>query len=144
MEMYRIKRPVMIAFFFGAFLFGTNAYAWKSIDWSISPTGKVSTNREIIEGQIKSFDLEKMEVTFEKNKLLGDEPLRLTKDTECYKGDEKTDIVSVRGGTRFQKADKLNFEHLKAGDFVKCNYTIKDGKFWARRIVLITPYLRME
>jgi hypothetical protein len=75
-----------------------------------------------------------------KCEMLGEKPLFLGKDTLCYKGDAKTNIVSIRGGTEFQKEDELSFEHFKAGDCIKCNYSIRDGKFWAVRIVLITPY----
>ncbi len=141
--MIRPAKIVMLAFFMGAFLFALNAHAWKSIDWPVSPDGKVDNNREVIEGQIVSIDLEKMEITFGKSELMGKEPLRLTKDSVLYKGDEKTDIVSVRSGTKFKKDDELPLENLKAGDVIKCNYSIKDGKFWARRIILITPYHRM-
>lgn len=141
--MYRTTKLFMLAFFFGAFLLGSNAYAWKTLDWPISPTG-ASRTHEVIEGQIESFDLDKMEIIFEKCELIGKEPLRLTKETTCYKGDEKTDIVSVRGGTRFQKEDVLSLKDLKAGDYIKCNFSIKDGKFWSKRIVLITPYLRVD
>jgi len=142
--MIRPAKIVMLVFFMGIFLFALNAHAWKSIEWSVSPDGKVDNNREVIEGRIVSIDPEKMEITFGKSDLMGKEPLRLNKETVCYKGDERTDIVSVRGGTKFQKDDKLSLENLKVGDYIKCNYTIKDRKFWARRIILITPYHRMH
>ena len=143
MKMYKTTKLLMLAFFFGAFFIGINAYAWKMLDFPISPTGSY-TNRDVLEGQIKTLDLETMEITFEKCELIGKEPLRLTKDSVCYKGDEKTDIVSVKGGTIFQKDDKISFDNLKAGDYIKCNYEIKDGKFWARRIVLTASYRKME
>ncbi len=85
-----------------------------------------------------------MEIYFEECELLGDAPLMLKKNTLCYVGDEKTDIVSIRGGTKFHKQDELSFDHFKAGDYIKCNYSKRDGEFWAVRIVLITPFRRME
>ncbi|MFQ5963151.1 MAG: hypothetical protein ACE5KZ_02595 [Candidatus Scalinduaceae bacterium] len=140
--MCRITRCAMLTFFLGAFLFGFNAYAGKSIDWPGFAEGAASL--AVIEGKIKSIDLEKMNLTLEDCELLGSEPLMLYKGTVCYIGDEKTDIVSIRDGTKFQKKDEISFDHLKAGDYVKCNYSIKEGKFKAVRIVLTTTYLRME
>ena len=142
--MSRQIKILIAAFFIATFMFSYSAYAWKSIYWPISPNGKLQNEREVLEGQIKSFDLEKMEITFGKSELMGKEPLRLTKDTVLYKGNEKTDIISVRGGAKFTKDDELPLENLKAGDVIKCNYSIKDGKFMARRIILITPYQRMD
>ncbi|ODS30501.1 MAG: hypothetical protein SCARUB_04388 [Candidatus Scalindua rubra] len=141
--MRRLMTFAMLAFFLGAFIFGLNAYAWKAIDWPISPTGSY-TSREVIEGKIKSIDLEKMEIRLEECELLGDASLMFTKDTTCYMGDEKTNIVSIRGGTKFHEKDILSFSHLKAGDYIKCNYSIKDGKFWAVRVVHVAPYLSVE
>lgn len=141
-KMYRIKRSVMLAFFLGAFLFGANAYGGKSIDWPGFAEGAASL--AVIEGKIKSIDLEKMNITLEECELLGNEPLMFNKATACYIGSEKTNIVSIRGGTKFDKTDELTFDHLKAGDYVKCNYSIRDGKFWAVRVILMTKYLRVE
>lgn len=132
----------MLAFFFGAFLFGLNAYAGKSVDWP--GFAEKAASLAVIEGKIKSIDLEKMEIYFEKSELLGELPLMLNEDTVCYMGDEKTDIVSIRGGTEFGKEDELSFDHFKAGDHIKCNYSIRDGNFWAVRIVHIAPYLKVE
>ena len=140
--MYRTTKLVMLAFFLGAFLFGFNAYAGKSVDWPGFAEGSASL--AVIEGKIKNIDLEEMEVYLEKCELLGDAPLMLTEDTHYYIGDEKTDIVSIRGGTDFQAEDELSFDHFKAGYYIKCNYSIKDGSFWAVRIVHVAPYLRVE
>ncbi len=85
-----------------------------------------------------------MEICLEECELLGDVSLMLTEDTLCYMGDEKTDIVSIRGGTKFHKDDKLSFDYLKAGDYIKCNYSIRGGSFWAVRIVHVAPYLKVE
>ncbi|MFQ5712590.1 MAG: hypothetical protein ACE5GU_00990 [Candidatus Scalinduaceae bacterium] len=140
--MLRTTKLVMLAFFLGAFLLGFNAYAGKSVDWP--GFAEKAASLAVIEGKIKSVDLEKMEIYFEGCELLGDAPLMVTEDTLCYMGDEKTDIVSIRGGTKFHKDDELSFEHLKAGYYIKCNYSIKDGSFWAVRIVHVTPYLKVE
>jgi Cu/Ag efflux protein CusF len=140
--MYRKTKLLTLAFFLGAFLFGLNAFAGKSVDWPGFAEGAASL--AVIDGKIKSLDLEKMSITLEESEMLGNEPLFLGKDTICYMGDAKINIVSIRGGTKFQKEDELSFDHLKAGDYVKCNYSIRDGKFWAVRIVLITPYLKVE
>ncbi len=140
--MLRMMKLVMLAFFLGAFLFGFNAYAGKSVDWP--GFAEKASSLAVIEGKIKSVDLEKMEICFEECELLGDAPLMLTKDTFCYMGDEKTDIVSIRGGTKFHKDDKLSFDYLKAGYYIKCNYSIKNGSFWAVRIVHVAPYLKVE
>ncbi|MFQ5714890.1 MAG: hypothetical protein ACE5GU_12740 [Candidatus Scalinduaceae bacterium] len=140
--MYRTTKLLTLAFFLGALLFGSNAFAGKSVDWPGFAAG--ANSLAVIEGKIKSLDLEKMNITLEESEMLGNEPLFLGKDTTCYMGDAKTDIISIRGGTEFQKEDELSFDYLKAGDYVKCNYSIRDGKFWAVRIVLITPYLKVE
>jgi hypothetical protein len=140
--MYRQMKLIIVAFFLGAFLFGFNAYAGKSVDWP--GFAEKAASLAVIEGKIKNIDLEKMEVYLEKCELLGDAPLMLTEDTSYYIGDEKTDIVSIRGGTDFQAEDELSFDHFKAGDYIKCNYSIKDGSFWAVRIVHLAPYLKVE
>ncbi len=140
--MCRTTKLVTLAFLLGALLFGFNAYAGKSVDWPGFAEGSASL--AVIEGKIKSFDLEKMNITLEKCEILGNEPLLLGKDTTCYLGDASTDIISIRGGTEFQKEDVVSLDHLKAGDYVKCNYSIRDGEFWAVRIVLTAPYLEVE
>ncbi len=140
--MLRMTKLVMLAFFLGAFLLGFNAYAGKSVDWP--GFAEKAASLAVVEGKIKSVDLEKMEICFEECELLGDAPLMLTKDTFCYMGDAKTDIVSIRGGTKFHKDDKLSFDYLKAGYYIKCNYSIRDGSFWAVRIVHVAPYLKVE
>ncbi|MBO1223183.1 MAG: hypothetical protein JYX80_02025 [Candidatus Scalindua sediminis] len=142
MKMLRMTKLVMLAFFLGAFLFGFNAYAGKSVDWP--GFAEKAASLAVIEAKIKNIDLEKMEVYLEKCELLGDAPLMLTEDTLCYMGDERTDIVSIRGGTKFHKDDELSFDHFKAGDYIKCNYSIRDGIFWAVRIVHVAPYLKVE
>jgi hypothetical protein len=133
----------MLAFFLGAFIFGLNAFAGKAVDWPGSASGG-SANLAVIEGKIESIDLERGEICFEKCELLGDAPLMFTDDTTCYMGDEKTNIVSIRGGTKFEDKDILSFSQLKAGDYIKCNYSIKGGKYWAVRVVHVTPYLSVD
>ncbi len=68
----------------------------------------------------------------------------LKDDTAYYTGDESTNITSIRGGTRFEKQNEISPEHLKVGDYVKCNYSIKDGKHWVVRLVLIAQQPEME
>ncbi len=140
--MRRLTTFAMLAFFLGAFIFGLNAYAGKSVDWPGFAEGAASL--AVIEGKIKSIDLEKMEIRLEECELLGHASLMFTKDTTCYMGDEKTNIVSIRGGTKFHDKDILSFSHLKAGDNIKCNYSIRDGKFWAVRVIHVAPYLSVE
>lgn len=139
--MRRLTTFTMLAFFLGAFIFGLNAFAGKSVDW---PGYAGGSHLAVIEGKIESIDLEKGEICFEECELLGDAPLMLTKNTTCYMGDEKTNIVSIKGGTKFQDKDILSFSQLKAGDYIKCNYSRKDGKFWAVRVVHVTPYLSVD
>jgi len=141
--MRRLTTYTMLAFFLGAFIFGLNAFAGKSVDW---PGYAGGSGLAVIEGTIKSIDLEKGEICFEKCgicfdkcELLGDASLMLTKDTTCYMGDEKTNIVSIRGGTEFQDKDILSFSQLKAGDYIKCNYSLEGEKYWAVRVVHVTP-----
>ena len=141
--MYRTIKSLMLLMIFGVFSIGFNAYGWSIIDWHVNSTG-VPVNHEVIEGKIKSFDLDKMEITFERCELIGDDPLKLTKDTVCYKGDVNIDIVSARGGSEFQKEDELSLDYLKAGDYIKYNFRMDDNKFWAKRIVLVTPYVRID
>ncbi len=141
--MYRMIKPIMLIMIFGVFSIGFNAYGWSIIDWRVNSTGE-PVNHELIEGKIKSFDLDKMEIILEKCELIGDNPLKLSEYTVCYKGDVNIDIVSARGGSKFQEKDKLSLDHLKAGDYIKCNFKIDDNKFWAKRIVLVTPYVRVD
>ena len=141
--MYRTIKPIILIMIFGVFSIGLNAYGWSIIDWHVNSTGE-PVNHEIIEGKIKSFDLDKMEIILEDCELIGDEPLNLTKDTVCLKGNIAVDIVSARGGSEFQEKDELNIDHLKAGDYIKCNFKIDDNKFWAKRIVLVTSFVRMD
>ncbi|ODS31512.1 MAG: hypothetical protein SCARUB_03381 [Candidatus Scalindua rubra] len=141
--MRRLMTFAILAFFLGAFLFGFNIYAGKSVDWPGFAEG--ATSLAVIEGKITNIDLWEDTITLEGCELLGNEPLEFFFDyTTCYKGDENTDIVSIRGGTNFQKKDKLSFDQLKAGDYIKCNYTIAYGKVWAERIVLIASPLRVD
>jgi hypothetical protein len=142
MKMCRTTKLVTLAFLLGALLFGFNAYAGKSVDWPGFAEGSASL--AVIEGRIKSLDLEKMNITLEECEVLGNEPLLLGKDTTCYLGDASTDIISIRGGAKFQEEDVVSLDHLKAGDYIKCNYSIRDGEFWAVRIVLTAPYLEVE
>ncbi len=141
--MYRMIKPLMLIMIFGAFSIGFNAYGWDTIDWHVNSRGE-PVNHEVIEGKIKSFDLDKMEIILEKCELIGDDPLKLTKDTVCLKGNIAVDIVSARGGSEFQEEDKIGLGHLKAGDYIKCNFKIDDNKFWAKRIVLVTPFTRVD
>ncbi len=138
--MSKTIKIIMLSSFFGAFLLGINAFAEGTATEFIWHHKVLA----VLEGQIKDLDLEKMEIKLEGIKKLGDKPLMLSKDTRCYKGGRLTNIASVKGGTKFQGDDVISFDHLKAGDYIKCNYSIKDGKFLAVRIVLITPYRRME
>ena len=141
--MCRMMKSFMLIMIFGVSSIGFNAYGWSVVDWHVNSTGE-PVNHEVIEGKIKSFDLDKMEIILEECGLIGEKPLKLTEDTVCYKGDVEVDIVSARGGSGFQKEDKVSLDHLKAGDYIKCNFKIDDDKFWAKRIVLITPYIRVD
>ena len=141
--MYRMMKPIILIMIFGVFSLGFNAYGWSIIDWHVNSTGE-PVNHEIIEGKIESLDLDKMEITFENCELIGDEPLNLAKDTVYLKGNIAVDIVSARGGSEFQEDEKIGLGHLKAGDYIKCNFKINDKKFWAKRIVVITPYVRVD
>jgi hypothetical protein len=136
-------KPIILIMIFGVFSLGFNAYGWSIIDWHVNSAGE-PVNHELIEGKIKSFDLDKMEIILEKCELIGDEPLNLTKDTVCLKGDVAVDIVSARGGSEFQETDKISLDHLKAGDYIKCNFEIDDNKFWAKRIVLVASFVRVD
>jgi hypothetical protein len=82
-----------------------------------------------------------MEIKLEGCDLLGDKPLMLSKDTVCYLGAEDDNIGLIRGGTLFTDADKISFNQLKVGHTIKFNYSKKDGKFWAVRIVRIFPHV---
>jgi hypothetical protein len=128
---------------FGVFSMGFNAYGWSIIDWHVNSTGE-PVNHELIEGKIKSIDLDKMEIILENCELIGDDPLNLTKGTVCFKGNVAVDIVSARGGSELREKDELNLDHLKAGDYIKCNFKIDDDKFWAKRIVLVTSFVRVD
>ncbi|MGR3304417.1 MAG: hypothetical protein ACUZ8I_18230 [Candidatus Scalindua sp.] len=149
--MLRVMTSTMLAFFLGAFLLGINVCAERSVEWPGFPEGAVTESTwpafnvlAIIEGQIKDLDLEKMIITLEGSEKLGNKPLVLTEETACYIGDKLTNIASVRGGTKFQKDKVISFEHLKAGDYIKCNYSIKDGMPTAVRIILISQIPKME
>jgi hypothetical protein len=137
--MYRQMKLIIVAFFLGAFLSGINVYAGKSVDWPGFAEG--SSCLVVLEGKIKSIDLEKMEIKLEGCDLLGDKPLMLSKDTVCYLGAEDDNIGLIRGGTLFTDADKISFNQLKVGHTIKFNYSKKDGKFWAVRIVRIFPHV---
>ena len=141
--MYRMIKPIILIMIFGVFSLGFNAYGWSVIDWHVNSTGE-PVNHEVIEGKIKSFDLDKMEIILEECELIGDNPLKLTKYTVCFKGEVTVDIVSARGGSKFQENDELSLDHLKAGDYIKCNFKIVDDKFWAKRIVLVAPFVRVD
>jgi len=65
----------------------------------------------------------------------------LSKDTVCYLGAEEDNIRSIRGGTLFTDEEKISFNQLKVGHTIKCNYSIKDGKFRAVRIVRCFPHV---
>ena len=141
--MCRTIKSLMLIMIFGVFSMGFNAYGWSIIDWHVNSTGE-PVNHELIEGKIESFDLDKMEIILENCELIGGQPLNLTKDTVCFNGNVAVDIVSARGGSEFQEKDELNLDHLKAGDYIKCNFKIDDDKFWAKRIVLITSFVSVD
>jgi len=63
----------------------------------------------------------------------------LTKKTSCYLGNEKTDIVSIRGGSELEKKDELSLDQLSVGDYIKCNYSRRDDSLFAVRIIKIFP-----
>ncbi len=132
---------MLLAFFLGASFFSLNAYAGKSVDWPGFAAG--SSSLAVMEGTVKSVDLEKMHIIFENCELLGCDPLILTKDTECYIGDEKTNITSIRGGSEFLEKDKLSIKDLKAGDYLRCNYSKEYGKYEAVRIISISPFINI-
>ena len=139
--MRRLTTYTMLAFFLGAFIFGLNAFAGKSVDWPGFAEG--TSKLAVIEGTIKSIDLEKNEICFEKCELLGDAPLMITEDTACYIGDEVTNITSIRGGTEFKTSDKFDISDLEAGDYIKCNFSRKDGKYEAVRIIYTIPFINI-
>ena len=139
--MRRLTTYTMLAFFLGAFIFGLNAFAGKSVDW---PGYAGGSSLAVIEGTIKSIDLEKNEICFEKCELLGDAPLMVTEETVCHIGDEMTNITSIRGGTEFKTSDKFDITDLEAGDYVKCNYSKRDGKYEAVRIIYTIPFLNIS
>ena len=82
--MYRMIKPIMLIVIFGVFSIGFNAYGWSVIDWHVNSAGE-PVNHEVIEGKIKNFDLDKMEITFENCELIGDDILNLYKDAVCYR-----------------------------------------------------------
>ena len=84
--MRRLTTYTMLAFFLGAFIFGLNAFAGKSVDW---PGYAGGSHLAVIEGTIKSIDLE-------------------------------------------------------TGDYVKCNYSKRDGKYEAVRIIYTIPFLNIS
>ncbi len=133
-----IMKIMLLAFFLAASLFSLNAYAGKSVDWPGFAAG--SSSLAVMEGTVKSVDLEKMHIIFEKCALLGCEPLILSKDTECYIGDERANITSIRGGSEFLEKDILDLKDLKVGDYLRCNYTEKYGKYEAVRVISISPF----
>ena len=135
--MYRYIRLIIIAFYFGLFLFGINTYAGKSIDGPGSING--TPNLVVIKGKIRSIDLYKMEIILDGCALLGNEPLKLSGETSYYLESEEENIDSARGGTRFTEYDKINFYELEAGHTIKCNYEIRDGEFWAVRVIRVFP-----
>ena len=139
--MRRLTTYTMLAFFLGAFIFGLNAFAGKSVDWPGFAEG--TSKLAVIEGTIKSIDLEKNKICFEKCELLGDAPLMITEDTACYIGDEVTNIMSIRGGTEFKTSDKFDISDLEAGDYIKCNFSRKDGKYEAVRIIYTIPFINI-
>ena len=139
--MRRLTTYTMLAFFLEAFIFGLNAFAGKSVDWPGFAEG--ASKLAVIEGTIKSIDLEKNEIYFEKCELLGDAPLMITEDTACYIGDEVTNIMSIRGGTEFKTSDKFDISDLEAGDYIKCNFSRKDGKYEAVRIIYTIPFINI-
>ncbi len=139
--MRRLTTYTMLAFFLGAFIFGLNAFAGKSVDWPGFAEG--ASKLAVIEGTIKSIDLEKNEICFEKCELLGDAPLMITEDTACYIGDEVTNIMSIRGGTEFKTSDKFDISDLEAGDYIKCNFLRKDGKYEVVRIIYTIPFINI-
>ena len=141
--MCRTIKSLMLIMIFGVFSMGFNAYGWSIIDWHVNSAGE-PVNHEVIEGKIKNFDLDKMEITFENCELIGDDILNLYKDAVCYKGNVSIDIVSARGGSEFQEGDKIGIDYLKAGDYIKCNFKIVDNKFWTKRIVLVTSFVRVN
>ena len=141
--MCRTIKSLILIMIIGVFSIGFNAYGYYTVDWHVNAKGE-PVNHEVIEGKIKSFDLDKMEIILEKCELIGDSPLNLTKDTDCFKGNVAVDIVSARGGTKFQEDDKISLSHLKAGDYIKCNFKVDDDKFWARRIVLVTSFVSVD
>ena len=120
---------------------GLMHFAGKSVDWPGFAEG--ASKLAVIEGTIKSIDLEKNEIYFEKCELLGDAPLMITEDTACYIGDEVTNIMSIRGGTEFKTSDKFDISDLEAGDYIKCNFSRKDGKYEAVRIIYTIPFINI-
>jgi len=139
MKMKYVMKIMLLAFFLGASLFSLNAYAGKSVDWPGFAAG--SSRLAVMEGTVKSVDLEKMQIVFEKCEPLGCDPLILSEDTKCYLGDEKTNITSIRGGTEFFHEDRLDIKDLKPGDYLRCNYTKKYGQNEAVRIISISPFI---
>ncbi len=137
--MYRQTKLIITSFLIGLFVFGSKAYAGKSVDWP--GFAHSATSLVVLEGKIKSIDLEKMEIKLEGCDLLGDKPLMLSKDTICYLGAKEDNISSIRGGTLFTDEEKISFNQLKIGHTIKCNYSKKDGKFWAVRIVRCFPHV---
>ncbi|MDP6433209.1 MAG: hypothetical protein QGI15_02675 [Candidatus Scalindua sp.] len=67
----------------------------------------------------------------------------ITEDTACYIGDEVTNIMSIRGGTEFKTSDKFDISDLEAGDYIKCNFSRKDGKYEAVRIIYTIPFINI-
>lgn len=131
---------IMAAFCFGLFLTGANSYTMEVID----RTGLANStqNLVVIKGKIRSIDLFRMEIMLDGCALLENKPLKLSRDTAYYLGTEEDDVNSIRGGTRFTENDKISLYELEAGHTIKCNYEIKDGEFWAVRIVRIFSHVQ--
>jgi hypothetical protein len=52
---------------------------------------------------------------------------------------KKTDTVSIRGGSEFEKKDELSFIQLGVGDYIKYNYSRRNDNLFVVRIVKIFP-----
>lgn len=131
---------IIAAFCFGLFLSGANSYAGETIDQPGLANG--TQNLVVIKGKIRSIDLFRMEIILDGCALLENKPLKLSVDTIYYLGTEENDINSIRGGTLFTESDKISFYELEVGHTIKCNYEIKDGEFWAIRIIRIFSHVQ--
>lgn len=130
----------MAAFCFGLFLAGADSYAGEAAD---RPSLANDTqDLVVIKGKIRSIDLFRMEIILDRCALIENKPLKLSRDTVYYLGTENDDVNSIRGGNRFTENDKISFYELEAGHTIKCNYEIKDGEFWAVRIIRIISHVQ--